>query len=128
VSPRVVVPLVNRLADVHAWGRDVEGWWALISWSVYGTLAEGHNGHVHCSAWVPAAGVHPSNDPTVQQEYRYLERLDLPADRSAWPTPAASTGRQWHHYGAITTPPTGPTPGLVDITGRYPAPLPRPQG
>jgi hypothetical protein len=121
VTPRVVATVLAQLADLHAWGRDARGqWWALLSWGVYGNLDTGGNGFVYCSAWVPSTQVHTSTDPTQVPLYRLVERFDLPPDPAAWPTPAGSRGRTWHHYGAVTARPPGP-PGVTGLAG-LPAP------
>ena len=104
MSPRVIVPMLNVLADLHAWGRSDGSWWALVSWTLYGNTPTG-NAYRYLSAWVSASEVEPSRDPAMGLLYRQVERLDLDADPSTWPTPAASPGRTWQHYGAITAPP-----------------------
>jgi len=108
VSPRVVLQLVRELADLHAWGRSGGGWWGLVSWTTYGTFADGVNGYLHTSAWVPARFLEPSADPELAREYQAVQRFDLPADRSAWPCPAGSTGRRWRHCGALEAAPPAP--------------------
>jgi hypothetical protein len=110
-APRVIADLVHQLADLHAWGRHEGQWWALISWGVHGVLDEGHNGDIRCTAWVPAAGVTPSADPSQRALYRGVARLELPADRHTWPTPAARPNVRQHNYGPITQRPTT-TPGI----------------
>ena len=106
--------MLSQLADLHAWGRDGAGqWWALVSWTVYGNTTEG-NAYRHVSAWVPAAAVQRSYDPSQLPLYRVVERLDLNADPSTWPTPAASRGRVWTHHGAITAAPA-PLDGITTI-------------
>lgn len=110
MSPRVVARLVDKLADLHAWGRDpaTGQWWGLISWAVYGQHHGGGNSHRYLSAWVPAGTLEPSRDDTLGPLYAAVERLDLPTNRAAWPTPAATHGRTWHHYGPITDSPALP--------------------
>lgn len=127
MSPCAVVPLLHELVDLHAWGRDADGWWALVSWSVYGQHDGGRNAHRYLSAWVAAGEVRPSTDHYQHQLYRHLERFDLPADRTAWPTPAVTAGREWHHYGAITAPPELPA-GVHPVSGTPPPPGPAPTG
>ena len=107
MSPRVIVPLLNVLADLHAWGRQGGTWWALVSWSIYGNTSHG-NDWLYLSGWVPAAGLIPSADPSQQRLYAAIERFELPTDGTAWPTPAATTGRTWRHYGPITAHPPAP--------------------
>lgn len=117
MTPRVVATVLRQLADLRAWGRAADGrWWALLSWSVYGNLDGGGNGFVHCSAWVPASQVTSSTDPTQIPLYRLVERFDLPPDPTVWPTPAASRGRTWYHYGPLTDRPPGP-PGVTSLAG-----------
>jgi hypothetical protein len=108
MPPRVVVSMIGQLADLHAWGRDDRRrWWALISWTVYGNTSDG-NAYRHLSAWVPAAALRRSADPSQTPLYRAVERLDLQGDASTWPTPAGTRGRVWTHYGAVTSPPEAP--------------------
>lgn len=108
VAPRVVILMLGQLADLHAWGRDGrQRWWALVSWTVYGNTTDG-NAYRHISAWVPAAALRPSADPSQLVLYRAVERLDLNGDPSTWPTPARSQGRVWTHHGAIVRAPPGP--------------------
>jgi hypothetical protein len=121
VTPRVIASLVHQLADLHAWGKDARGWWALISWSTYGVLDAGHNGHVHCSAWVPADTVQRSADPMLATEYRSIERFELPPDPAAWPILACRLNESWHHFGAITAHP-GEIPGIRGILGKIDLP------
>lgn len=123
MSARVIAVTLRQLADLHAWGREYPAdpavrpsWWALVSWAVYGNLDGGGNGHVHCSAWVPAEHLLPSVDPSQGTLYRQVERFDLPPERNCWPTPAASRGRQWHHYGTVLTRPPAP-PGVTGLSG-----------
>jgi hypothetical protein len=123
MPPRVLVQIVRQLADLHAWGRSEGSWWGLVSWRTYGSFADGTNGYLHVSAWVPARLLDPSSDPDAGREYRTVQRFDLPADRSAWPTPAASAGRRWRHCGPLEQAPRPAaeiTP-LVGGTGLPPA-------
>ncbi len=99
--------MLNVLADLHGWGRQADVWWALVSWTMYGNTPAG-NDWLYLSGWVRASGVMPSSDPSQRLLYAAIERFDLPADRSAWPTPAATPGRIWRHYGPITDRPPMP--------------------
>lgn len=123
MSPRVLVQLVRQLADLHAWGRSEGSWWGLVSWRTYGSFADGTNGYLHVSAWVPARLLDPSSDPDAGREYRTVQRFDLPIDRSAWPTPAASPGRRWQHCGPLEAalPAATQLTPLVGGTGLPPA-------
>lgn len=118
----MVVQLVDKLADLHAWGRATSGqWWGLISWSVYGRLDDGINGHLFCSAWVLAGELQPSRDPSQQPLYRLVERFDLAAEPTTWPRLAAPAESRWHHYGAITARPPDRIPGMAYADpGGYP--------
>lgn len=130
MPPRVVVLLLRELADLHAWGRCEGDWWGLVSWRTYGCFADGVNGYLHSSAWVPARLLDPSTDPDAVQQYQTVQRFDLPADRSAWPCPAASAGRRWRHCGPLeAAPPAAPelTP-LIGGAGLPPVPPPASRG
>lgn len=116
MPPRVLVNLVRQLADLHAWGRWNGGWWGLVSWRTYGSFADGTNGYLYTSAWVPARWLEPSGDPGVRREYQQVQRFELPADPAAWPVPAASAGRRWRHCGPLERPPA-PAPGIAPLTG-----------
>ncbi|HEY0165563.1 MAG TPA: hypothetical protein VGB75_00845 [Jatrophihabitans sp.] len=116
MSPRVVVQLVRELADLHAWGRSEGSWWGLVSWRTFGSFADGVNGYLHTSAWVPARLLEPSADPDAIQEYQTVQRFDLPEDRSAWPRPAGSPGRRWRHCGPLQAPPP-PAPEITPLIG-----------
>lgn len=109
------MPMLHVLADLHAWGRPPQSrWWALVSWSVYAATPTG-NQYIHRSAWVHEDRIERSRDPTVAALYRTVERFDLPADPDAWPTPAASAGRFWQHYGVLHQAPSAVT-GIVPFT------------
>lgn len=125
MPPRVVVELVRELADLHAWGRSEGSWWGLVSWRTFGCFADGVNGYLHTSAWVPARLLDPSRDPVAVAEYQTVQRFDLPADRSAWPRPAATAGRRWRHCGALEVPPPAPSE-LTPLVGGTGLPIPRP--
>jgi hypothetical protein len=114
VAPRVIVELVHELADLHAWGRSGGTWWALVSWSTYGSFKDGGTGYLYSSAWVPARYLRPSADPEMVTAYQAVQRFDLPEDRSVWPCPAASAGRRWKHYGALETEPP-PAPEIAPL-------------
>ena len=116
MPPRVVVQLVRQLADLHAWGRSDGAWWGLVSWRSYGCFPDGVNGYLYTSAWIPARLLDPSADPAAAVEYRTVQRFDLPADRSAWPCPAATAGRRWRHCGPLEAPPPAPAE-LMPLTG-----------
>lgn len=107
------------LADLICWGRDGHEWFALVVWTVYGNTAGG-NAYLHQSAWVPAPRVVQSADPGVQVLYSRVERLDLPPDRSRWPTPAASRHRRWLHHGVLSQ------PGSIDLRDLV-NPIPQPR-
>jgi hypothetical protein len=112
----VIARLIERLADLHAWGRDPQGtWWALVSWSVYGQLPGG-NGHVWCSAWLPAVQIEQSANRDERQKTVDIPWLDLPADRATWPTVRTRAANRWHHYGAITERPPHPD-GIIVLDG-----------
>jgi hypothetical protein len=121
VSPRVIVALVQELADLHAWGRSDGAWWGLVSWTTYGSFAQGTNGYLNSSAWVPARYLQPSADPELVPAYQAVQRFDLPADRSTWPWPAASPGRRWQHYGALESKPPASSQIVPLIGVRRPA-------
>ncbi len=104
--------LIRQLADLHAWGRSEGSWWGLVSWRSYGSFPDGTNGYLYTSAWVPARLLEPSSDPAAVAQYQAVERFDLPADRSAWPRPAATAGRRWRHCGPLEAPP----PPLTELT------------
>jgi hypothetical protein len=119
MPPRVIVQLVRQLADLHAWGRSDGSWWGLVSWRTYGSFPDGVNGYLYTSAWVPARLLDPSGDPAAVAEYRTVQRFDLPADRTAWPSPAATAGRRWRHCGPLEAapPPVSEVTPLVGGTG-----------
>ncbi len=104
MSPRAGVPMLSQLVDVLLWGRVGGTWWALVSWTLYGNTVNG-NRWVHVSGWVRGADVVPSADPSQRALYRALERVDLPADPTQWPTPAGPRGRDWR----LTSPTTDDT-------------------
>lgn len=117
MSARVVVRLVRELADLHAWGRSEGSWWGLVSWATFGNFADGTNGYLHTSAWVPARFLDPSADPDAARDYHNVPRLELSQDRSAWPHPAATAGRTWRHCGALEAPPPPPAE-ITPVGGR----------
>jgi hypothetical protein len=125
MPPRVVVQLVRQLADLHAWGRSEGDWWGLVSWRTYGSFVDGVTGYLHTSAWVPAELLAPSADPDAIREYQTVQRFDLPADHSAWPRPAASTGRRWRHCGPLLAAPP-PASELTPLVGGTGLPAARP--
>jgi hypothetical protein len=94
---------VNKLADLHLWGRAAGGWFALISWELYGGLVGGTNGHVHCSARVPAADLRLSETAFSADHYGCVAKARLPVDAEHWPALSLQSGRTAHHYGLVTT-------------------------
>jgi len=54
-----------------------------------------------CSAWIPAGELQASSRSTELPGYQQLLRLDLPADTTAWPVPAARSEQIWYHYGRV---------------------------
>jgi hypothetical protein len=119
VAPTVLAKLINRLADLHAWRRSPDGqWWALVSWELYGQL-RGGNGHLHCSAWMPASTMHRTSNPEDDRKYPDVPRLGLPDDLHAWPTLAPRHGTRCHSYGRLIQRPD-PPPGISVFTGGYP--------
>ena len=81
--------------------RAADGWWGLVSWPVYGRGADGILGDLFCSAWIPAGELQASSRSTELPGYQQLLRLDLPADTTAWPVPAARSEQIWYHYGRV---------------------------
>lgn len=76
-------------AQLHCWGRDREGWWGLIVWSVRLTY-EGAPARLDCAGWVPAGRLRP---PTwAVGGGAPVPRITLPGDRSAWPPPPELAG------------------------------------
>lgn len=75
-------------AQLHTWGRDAEGWWGLIIWSVRLTY-DGAPARLDCAGWVPADRLRP---PTWSGSTVVVPRITLPSDRSAWPPPPELAG------------------------------------
>lgn len=106
MHPRVVARIPNVLGDLLAWGRDAEGWWGLVIWTDRRDEGPTLGGSVTYSAWMPARSLRQSSDQTLAAAYRSVVRLDLPPDRSAWPTPADRADLSSVHHGVLGRPPT----------------------
>lgn len=92
----VVIPGLP-LAELHVWGRDVEGgWWGLASWS-----GPDHMRPTFRSAWVPA---HRVQRPPGRADRAPLLALRLPADRATWPLIWFTDGVRVDHLGAVDDP------------------------
>lgn len=91
-----------------------------MSWSLYGQL-RGGNGHIRRTAWIPATGVHPSDNPEEQRKYPDVPRLDLAADPHSWPAAARRINQPQHDYGRLTRRPPPPH-GISVLSGEYPPP------
>jgi hypothetical protein len=100
VHPRVIATLPNVLGDLLAWGRDGDGWWGLVIWTHRVMDRHQLGGDVRYSAWMPASTLHRSRYDTV--DYRGVVRLDLPADRCAWPSPSDRHDVDCEHLGVMT--------------------------
>jgi hypothetical protein len=127
VAPTVLAKLINRLTDLHAWGRSPDGqWWALVSWELYGQL-RGGNGHLHCSGWMPASTVHRTSNLEDDREYPDVPRLGclltctrgppshpgtdaMPPLRAAHPTPGPAAGHRRPYRRLPATVPLAPRP------------------
>jgi len=65
-----------------SWGRADDGWWACVTWRQRVRTA-GESGEIDFAAWVPAGSItRPSWSTPIE-----LPRVELPADRRAWPAP-----------------------------------------